>query len=49
MVFSSVIFTFVFLPFVLVLYHVSKEKYRNIILLIASLCFYAYGEKKGIF
>lgn len=49
MVFSSTVFTFIFLPSVLVIYYISKEKYRNNILLIASLMFYAYGEPKFIF
>lgn len=49
MVFSSVIFVFVFMPITLFLYYISKDKYRNIILFIASLCFYAYGEKLGVF
>ena len=49
MVFSSLLFTFYFLPVVLLLYYLSKEKYRNYILLAASMCFYAYGEPKFIF
>ncbi len=44
MVFSSLIFTYFFLPLVIILYYVAKEKYRNYILLIASICFYSYGE-----
>lgn len=49
MVFSSLLFTFYFLPFVLIIYYLAKEKYRNYILLAASLCFYAYGEPKFVF
>ena len=49
MVFSSLIFAFFFLPVVLILYYLSKEKYRNYILLIASLYFYSYGEPKFVF
>ncbi|ADL33217.1 acyltransferase MBOAT family [Butyrivibrio proteoclasticus B316] len=49
MVFSSLLFTFYFLPLVLVLYYISKDKYRNYILLVASLGFYAYGEPKFVF
>ena len=49
MVFSSLIFTYYFLPLVVVLYYISKEKYRNYILLIASLAFYSYGEPKFVF
>ncbi|MGN0666774.1 MAG: MBOAT family O-acyltransferase [Huintestinicola sp.] len=48
MVFSSAYFLFIFLPVVLVLYFLSAEKYRNIILLLASLFFYAWGEPKNI-
>lgn len=43
MVFSSEIFIFIFLPVVLLLYYLIKPA-RNIILLIASLFFYAWGE-----
>lgn len=49
MVFSSLIFTFFFLPVVIILYYLAKEKYRNCILLIASLYFYSYGEPKFVF
>lgn len=49
MVFSSLVFTFIFLPIVVVLYYLCKEKYRNYILLIASLAFYAYGEPQFVF
>lgn len=51
MVFSSVIFTFYFLPTVLVLYYTVGRcsiHVRNLILLIASLLFYAWGEPKYI-
>ena len=43
MVFSSIMFIFIFLPAVLVLYYLFKPA-RNIILLIGSLLFYAWGE-----
>ena len=49
MLFSSTIFLFLFLPIVILLYFLAKEKYRNIILLFASLYFYAYGEPKFIY
>ncbi len=48
MVFSSLIFTFYFLPAVLMLYYPARGKYRNYILLAASLFFYAYGEPRFI-
>jgi len=45
MVFSSFTFLFVFLPLVLFTYFIAKKrKYRNIVLLIFSLIFYAWGE-----
>lgn len=49
LVFSSLIFTFFFLPIVLILYYVAEEKYRNYILLVASLFFYSYGEPGFVF
>ena len=49
MVFSSVLFLGIFLPLVLLLYNFSKSTtYRNVILLIASMIFYAWGEPKLI-
>jgi len=44
MVFSSLLFLFYFLPITLLIYYLSPQKYKNIILLIASLFFYAWGE-----
>lgn len=49
MVFSSIVFLFLFLPIVLIIYYlIPKIKYKNIFLLIASLLFYAYGEPKFV-
>ena len=48
MVFSSMIFLWLFLPIVLLLYFISNNKMKNIILLLASLIFYAWGEPKYI-
>lgn len=48
MLFSSLTFIFIFLPVTLALYFISKDKYKNYILLIASLIFYAWGEPKYI-
>lgn len=45
MVFSSPTFLLMFLPIVLLLYFVLPTKYRNILLSIASIYFYAFGEK----
>ncbi|MGI5887891.1 MAG: MBOAT family O-acyltransferase [Oscillospiraceae bacterium] len=44
MVFSSLIFIFRFLPVVLIVYYIVPPKFRNIVLLIASLFFYSWGE-----
>lgn len=44
MVFSSIVFTFLFLPIVILIYYLAKEQYRNYILLVASLIFYSIGE-----
>jgi alginate O-acetyltransferase complex protein AlgI len=48
MLFSSLTFLFVFLPLTIALYFIAKDKYKNFILLIASLIFYAWGEPKYI-
>lgn len=44
MVFSSLVFIFVFLPLTLALYYLAPKPYRNLILFGASLIFYAWGE-----
>lgn len=44
MVFSSLLFLFYFLPAVLVVYFIVPRKAKNIVLLIFSLFFYAWGE-----
>ena len=52
MVFSSIEFLFVFLPVVLLLYFnplTRSRTYRNVILLAASLFFYAWGEPVFVF
>ena len=49
MAFSNAIFLFVFLPIVLLIYYISQKEYRNFILLIASLIFYASGEPRIVF
>ncbi len=56
MIFCSKIFIFLFLPLVYLFYYggiskirIQNIKYQNVILLIASLLFYAYGEIKYVF
>ena len=44
MIFSSLSFLFFFLPLLLVIYYISKDNYKNYILLIFSLIFYSWGE-----
>lgn len=44
MVFSSLIFLFIFLPIVLLVYYFVPRKGKNFIILISSLVFYAWGE-----
>ncbi len=46
MLFSSMTFVFLFLPILCAIYLLSKNKYHNGILLIASLLFYAWGEPR---
>ena len=43
MLFSSMIFLWLFLPLVFILYYVLDKRYRNLLLLIASIIFYAWG------
>ena len=49
MVFSSAMFLSLFLPCVLGFYFLAAERFRNIVLLFASLFFYAWGEPKAVF
>ncbi|MGN1336993.1 MAG: MBOAT family O-acyltransferase [Candidatus Coprovivens sp.] len=50
MLFSSLTFLFIFLPLICLLYFlVKKRMYKNIVLLMFSLVFYAWGEPKYIF
>ena len=48
MVFSSITFLFAFLPSVLLAYYISPRAVKNLILLVFSLFFYAWGEPKYI-
>lgn len=49
MVFSSITFLFYFLPIVLAIYYIVPKKCKNIVLLVASLFFYFYGEPKYVY
>ena len=44
MLFSSITFLFMFLPVVLAVYYIVPYKIKNVVLLLASLFFYAWGE-----
>lgn len=49
MVFSSPLFLFFFFPVLLLTYYSSPHKCRNLILLVASILFYAWGEPLYVF
>ena len=46
MIFASPIFLFAFLPLTLAAYFAFPTRWRNGVLLVASLCFYAWGEAR---
>lgn len=48
-VFSSLTFIFFFLPITLLIYYASPRRLKNLILLVVSLFFYAWGEPIYIF
>jgi len=48
MLFSSIVFLFLFLPIVFAIYFlvsVTRKQLRNFVLVVASLFFYAWGEQ----
>ena len=49
MLVSSIVFLFSFLPAVMILYYLLPVRFRNVILLLASLVFYAWGEPVYLF
>ncbi len=49
MLFSSTLFLFLFLPIIFCLYFAVPFKYKNFILLVFSLIFYAWGEPVYVF
>ena len=49
MLFSSITFLYYFLPAVLILYFLVPTRGKNLVLLLASLVFYAWGEPKYVF
>ena len=49
MVFSSSIFLLYFLPIFLLVYHIVPQKFRNYVILLASVFFYSWGAPKFLF
>ena len=48
MLFSRIPFLYYFLPLVLAVYFLTPARFRNAVLLLASLIFYAWGEPKYV-
>ncbi len=49
MIFTSIIFLFYFLPVILGVYFITPYKFKNFVILIASILFYLWGAPKFIF
>ncbi len=49
MLFSSMIFLWIFLPITLIIYYLIDNKYKNLFLLISSFIFYSWGEPRYIY
>ena len=49
MVFSGITFLIYFLPVFLLIYHLAPHKYKNGVILLASIYFYSWGGPKFIF
>jgi len=49
MVFSSIVFLLVFLPIFLLMYHIAGDRYKNYVVVIASILFYSWGSPKFVF
>jgi len=49
MVFSSIVFIFYFLPMFFLIYYLADKRYKNAIILAASVFFYAWGAPTFIF
>ncbi len=49
MIFSGIVFLYIFLPCVLTVYFIVPKKFRNFVLLLSGLVFYAWGEPKYVF
>lgn len=49
MLFSSIPFIYYFLPCVLIVYFIAPRRFKNTVLLLSSLIFYAWGEPAYVF
>ena len=49
MVFSSIVFLYIFLPIMLLVYFIVPKKLKNAVMILASLIFFAWGEIRYIF
>src|SRR5690554_1645567 len=49
MIFSSTIFLLYFLPVFLLAYHLVGQRYKNYVILLASIYFYSWGAPKFVF
>ena len=49
MVFSSIVFLYIFFPIMLLIYFAVPRKLKNAVMILASLIFFAWGEIKYIF
>ena len=49
MVFSSIVFLYIFFPIMLLIYFAVPKKLKNAVMILASLVFFAWGEIRYIF
>lgn len=49
MVFSSIVFVFLFIPFFFLTYFLAPRKFKNAVILLGSIGFYAWGAPKFLF
>ncbi len=49
MVFSSIVFLYIFLPIMLLIYFIVPNKFKNAVMIVVSLIFFAWGEIRYIF
>ncbi|PWH86556.1 MBOAT family O-acyltransferase [Brumimicrobium oceani] len=49
MVFSTTLFILYFLPVFLLVYNLTNKKWKNLVILIASILFYSWGAPKFVF